>query len=289
MYAPWTSRKVGVEMEVTARDTSGDPFEALAFRDALRALHLPTYRGNPGYFHSDGTTWDVKTDSSCGYEIASPALTLDPDGHHAELREVTTQLAAFGARVSRNCGLHIHVDCSDFDDAALRRLVTLWARYEPTWYSCVPQARRINSYCEPVRASRFTTTSHHWSRFRAALVAPQTARSITLLRGCGVRGGLNLLPYWQHARVEFRLHSGTINYDKVRYWAALCASIVHRAKTTALPPIPHFTDTETSQQVSMPYVGRLLGLLPSNALTDPPHPFGGQLVQYLTGRVAQFA
>jgi hypothetical protein len=43
--------------------------------------------------------------------------------------------------------------------------------------------------------------------------------------------GLNFQSAFTHGTVEFRCHTGTVEAHKIKHWAALCASIVERAKT----------------------------------------------------------
>jgi hypothetical protein len=227
-----TTRTIGIEMENTMR--SG------ALVDFQRALtnEFGTARVNqqmPGYYHSSGRTWDVKTDSSCGGEIASPAIRLDETGHNAELKTVCSLLAAHGAQVTASCGLHVHVDVSDFTRVQQQRLIALWLRYEPFFFSMIPRSRRNNHYCAATRTTDFfSTTSYDFNR-DAMSRALRTNSDAAFRRGIGNWAGhrtsaLNITGLWMSGRVEFRLHSGTINYEKIRRWALWLLAMVERAK-----------------------------------------------------------
>ena len=82
-------------------------------------------------YHSDGRTWDIKTDSSCGYEVATPAISLDESGNNDVLRRVCEELRVLGPLVNNSCGYHLHIACQDYTWDDLRRLLILWTRYEP--------------------------------------------------------------------------------------------------------------------------------------------------------------
>lgn len=238
MYRPWMNRNIGVEMEMNASSTvAGRNVGTTSVSSALRAANVPNVQ-SMGYGHSDGSSWDVKTDSSCGIEVASPKLLLDENGHNAELRLVCDTLQnVVSPRVDRRCGLHIHVECADFTWRDIQKLIALWSRYEPFFFDLLPDSRLANTYCTPVRAARWTTA-------RAAMRFTTEIEPLLLIDNENefVRNmqqqfsnryrSLNLSGFWRHRRIEFRLHSGTIDYAKIRNWSILLLALVNRVKAT---------------------------------------------------------
>ena len=59
----------------------------------------------------------------------------------------------------------------------------------------------------------------------------QLARSIT---GGSRYFKLNVQSYWRHGTVEFRQHSGTVEFGKIRNWLLFCARLVDFSKRERL-------------------------------------------------------
>jgi hypothetical protein len=234
MPAFYTTRTIGIEMETTMRHDALVNFQR-GLTQAFGSSRVN--QQTPNYYHSNGRTWDVKTDSSCGGEIASPAIRLDATGHNSELKTVCELLGASGAAVTAQCGLHVHVDVSDFTRVQQQRLLSLWLRYEPFFFSMIPRSRRNNHYCAATRSTDFfsnTNTAFQYER-------DAMSRALRANSDSGFRRGvqnwsthrtsaLNITGLWMSGRVEFRLHSGTINYEKIRRWALWLLAMVERAK-----------------------------------------------------------
>lgn len=294
MYRPWTLRRCGVEIEI-ARETNDGATSTRSLRSVvevgLRAVpgNQETCRSHEAWARSGNTQWETKTDSSCGFEITTPPFRLNEQGHYPQLREVCRELESYGARVNTSCGLHVHVEFNDADWVGLQRLVWLWVRYEPFFYECIPANRSSNAYCRPLRAGR-----QAWSnRLRGHAEYLVTSRTQSQFEQFGREvarySGLNILPWWQHGRVEFRLHSGTINYDKIRAWAMLMASVVQRAVEPIHTRLPEITRPLqfVDESLSTSYVLKQLGLLPSSALREVP-PESRELAAWVNARRQAF-
>lgn len=299
-YVFQTNRYFGVEMEINrvTRAVGEARARALtqpALRSALTRAGCPLGAGE-GYFHSDGTTWDVKTDSSCGWEVATRKLKLDQDGHCEELRSGCDALAALRPSINDQCGLHVHVDVSDFQWNDLQRLIALWCRYEPFFYSVLPASRRANHYCSPLRMSEWRTepTGTAFSGYLTRMLAATNAAEFRTFSQHPQRtNGLNLTHWWRTGRIEFRLHSGTVQYEKVRHWVGLLLALVARVKsapetTTARRPATTIHQPTPEQGFNPEYVLRVLGLLPT-AWNPEPTPFATSVAGWVQERAALFA
>jgi hypothetical protein len=275
-YLPWmrstgAPREFGVEMELTRSTTSGDPLTGDMIKAGLRNARVPRLnRRAPGYYHSDGTSWDVKADSSCGWEIASPKLTLDENGECQQLDRACVGLASVSPRINHTCGLHVHVDLHDFDWRDMQRLIALWARYEPFFFEITPPSRRGNSYCSPIRASTWASLSRPtgpdrrwWAATQVALAATDRSAFQNSLVSFP-RGAINVAHFIRSGRVEFRLQGGTISYQKIRNWVILLLAVVNRAKTTLAPPVA-LTINQPRPELGFGtrYVFQILGMAPS--------------------------
>lgn len=298
-YRPWVNRKFGVELEMNdvtvdhAALSSGDLRRAV--EGGLVAAGVSPNRLNraaAGYYHSNGLTWDVKTDASCGYngrngwEIASPAMMLDEDGECAELREVCERVRALRPRVDRSCGLHVHVEVRDFDWQDLRNLIILFARYEPFLFELCPPSRRTNTFCPPMRKADWAATdSHYWTRVDSALRETREERFQSAVTAIGRYVSLNLSPFWRSRRIEFRLGAGTVQYEKIVRWTQLLLSMVQRAKNDRMPKI--VLGGWANQPLSANYFCKMVGLTPSQHVPEVPEA-SAKLVEWVRRRQRQF-
>ena len=92
--------------------------------------------------HSDGSVGDGDDE---GWEaVTSPAA-----GDHIAA-QVTALCRAFksaGAEHDETCGVHVHVDASDFGWHDMARLLRLWAKIEPAMFILAGQRRLVPSPC----------------------------------------------------------------------------------------------------------------------------------------------
>jgi len=237
------TRRFGVELEVSDHRSAahgGSAFSTSVVTDSVnRALnafiHAPV-RDAGSYCHSDGTTWDVKRDASCGYEVATPALTLD------ELEQVVAVARGLyddGFRATATCGLHVHVEVRDFNARALRRLVRFWAAKEKVIFAMLKTARASNHYCRSIKpkyvvpAATTPTGAPVGTKLRLHpdCDSPARLRSRALYPNSDNAryDGLNLKHFWAHGRVEFRVHHGTLDARAIREWVNLLLTIVENA------------------------------------------------------------
>jgi hypothetical protein len=185
--------------------------------------------------HRVATHWKITTDGSLGNntrgtETVSPILQGD-DGF-ANLRTVCQTLTSVGARITSRCGLHVHVGVRDQGSNPIffKRLIKLYASYEPIMDAFMAASRRgnANNYAESI--TRFVNPTHP-SRIR--LDAANTLAEV--MAAYGREGGskyrkLNLLPFFSYGTVEFRHHQGSTDPIKVENWVRLCLRMVTACK-----------------------------------------------------------
>lgn len=213
------TRRFGIEFEFVARpslDSVWDEYSKELNRtfDNVRVTD---------YEHSDGTCWHLKPDSSCGFELASPALTWDM---WEEVEDAAGILCRLGAQTTQTCGLHVHHDLSDFSVVQLRRLVVLWATFEDVIFGLVHSQRANNRYCMPLKTSLNYQT---WD----SLIEPLT--DVMRFQGFvqhefGRYRALNCTGWWNHGRVEMRLLEGTLDINLVKFWVFITQRFVEIAR-----------------------------------------------------------
>jgi predicted nucleic acid-binding Zn finger protein len=180
-----------------------------------------------GYSHEMGNElWKIGDDNSVrqnmsseenaqyeSVEITSPKL-FGIEG----LKKVEKVLRIWnelGSRVNIWCGFHVHVDASSFDERDIARLILTWMKIENVIYFLVSPSRRMNLYARMLRDAY----SQVWGRL------------ITGLTEKGDRYyAVNRNAYERFKTIEFRIHQGTTDFEKVKNWVLFCLKFMEKVK-----------------------------------------------------------
>lgn len=178
-----------------------------------------------GYNHTTRHHWKIVTDASCEYELVSPPLC----GQEAfrQLKVACDALAAAGARVDKTCGLHVHHDANDLDVRSFANIFALYIKLEETIDTFLPNSRRAsnNQYC-PSLGLTPEQKQRKLNQLKKARTIREIAEDIYPSRYVKV----NAQSYLRHGTIEFRQHSGTVEYEKIANWVMFTQRIVERAK-----------------------------------------------------------
>jgi hypothetical protein len=208
------SRAFGVEIE----------FTGLSAERATRAIESAGVTcADRSYTHNAHETrsWKIVWDGSLdhGFEAVSPILR--GQAGLAELETVTKALAMEGASVNRQCGLHVHIDARDLTPEQVRSVVVAYGENEDVFDAIMPQSRRGDAgrWCKSLQR---------------ALPALRRATTMTALRSA-LNGDryhkVNLESHPIHGTIEFRHHSGSVNWRKILNWVRLLNALVQNAVT----------------------------------------------------------
>ncbi len=209
-----SSKYVGIEIELIAPIT----------RDKLIDGILEIGLENHISVHDDGSINargmrdpDYENCGSCGGcenndECSDPIPVEDSGsrehGHEIcvlatqdEVPEVVTKLCDYlkkiDAYVNKSCGLHVHLDMRNRNlENAYSNLVAS----QKFLFAMQPKSSQENSYCLPVTGRKYKV---HRTRYHA----------------------INSKAYAEHKTLEMRLHSGTVNAEKIINWVQLLATI----------------------------------------------------------------
>ena len=217
----------GVELECLIPEFQSRETLAVAMRAAGIDCNAEAYN------HTVRTGWKIVTDASLGstgkgIEVVSPPL-VGNDGF-AQLRTVCKVLTEFGAKITKTCGMHVHVDAREDSVEFFKNLLRLYASGESVIDTFMAPSRRgyVNNYCQPVQI------------YPERMVAARTIDEV--VSASGQQAGrvyyrhatryrkLNLQPYWQHGTVEFRQHQGTVDSVKAENWVRFCLRMVLAAR-----------------------------------------------------------
>lgn len=176
-----------------------------------------------GYNHTTRNHWKVVSDGSVRgdrpFELVSPVLHGEEG--LAQVQIVCGVLNRLGATVNKTCGLHVHFGVGELEHETKfwRNLLNNYADLEPSIDAVMPPSRRgaNNSFCRPVARPGL----------RERLARCRDLRAIERETSHGSRyHKVNISSFWRHRTVEFRQHSGTIDFDKISNWVRLLSRLV---------------------------------------------------------------
>ena len=208
--------RTGLEFEMFHQHNNTDRVYDLIAASELRA---------------SGMGHDGSIPSPAGLEIKTPPAygALVP----LWITAVCDTARGYGMAVSRECGLHVHVQAPLLDRARfLQRLLIITKAIEPVIYAMLPGSRWNNGYSTALRLSR------------QDLVAARSGQTVMRTWGSSKNGGgsrykgVNLEALAKYGTVEFRYHSATLNAEKVINWVRICHALMTAAQTLAPRHIP---------------------------------------------------
>ena len=132
-----------------------------------------------------------------------------------------------GARVNASCGHHVHVSLPEVATRpiVIRNLFNVVAKFEQTIYGFLAPSRKGNTYCSVIGGAnvKLLQRCKRLECFQQALA------------GAGL-GGRYCGANWSHlwgdgARVEFRMHHGTLDPVKARHWVRTLLQMTQHAVT----------------------------------------------------------
>ena len=126
--------------------------------------------------------FNVTTDGSLrnnGYEYITNAITI-PDAVNAFAKLHTTLQADPTQKFSPRTSIHVHVNCSAYDEEAVRRIIWLYALFEEAFFLMVDPERRDNIHCVPLTETHLPAMYRdtmprlvdRWSKYTALNIKP---------------------------------------------------------------------------------------------------------------------
>lgn len=182
----------------------------------------------------DKTPFGVKYDGSLsgGKEFVSPVLQGD------EGLDAIANLCAYAREhdwtVDSSCGYHLHIDCSDLNDEQKVAVAVGYAATEKLWARFVSKRRATNNYCGPLpyRAITIKNLSFH------GILDMTHTRYLWI----------NWQSYDRHKTLEIRLHSGTVNYDKIANWVIIHTRFVDALAKMVADDVYHLFANKTVEE-----------------------------------------
>ena len=221
--------KFGIELEVTTTR------RRLTIVKRLEEAGIAV-EGGIEFGHQVVAKWKVVTDSSIegrGFEIVSPPLkgmeALD------EVETVCKVLNDLGATVNKSCGFHVHHEAKDLSKKQIENVYKIYDKYEVNVIDkLLPMSRRIGGngrkWCKPVgeilplilECENIAEMMEHRQIGGGRMSNGHYAH-------CRYRS-VNFRSYVAYGTLEFRHHSGTIEFDKIKNWVLLTHKILDAGK-----------------------------------------------------------
>jgi len=201
------NRKFGIEIEMFG-------VEKRKLLNAIRAEGIEIHDEN--YNHATRPHWKLVSDSSIqgslGIEIVSPPLQ-GLEGL-AQVEKVCSALSRVGAKVNKSCGFHVHIDASTFTLDNWKNIYKNYILLEDVIDSFMPISRRAsnNYYCKSLKNGAVRTLVSNIDNCNSvAEVDRLITRSDRYYK-------INYQAFLRHGTIEFRQHSGTVEYHKISNW-----------------------------------------------------------------------
>lgn len=213
------NRTFGIELETYGADTSKLIRECRNFGILIN---------EEGYNHNTRNHWKIVTDSSIsgmgGREIVSPVLS-GIDGLN-QVKKVCIALKRAGAKVNKSCGFHLHLGAQDLTLDNFKNLFKSHIKLENEFDSILPESRRgnANRYCKSLTSIPRFESKIDSSNSISEIQSVFTSRYVKL----------NFKSYQRYGTVEFRQHSGTITFSKIKNWILICGRMVEYCKQNGL-------------------------------------------------------
>jgi hypothetical protein len=172
---------------------------------------------------SPNNKWVVINDGSlrnCGFEYLSNPQKIEPLLKDFEWLHKNIKVNEKGDPFSSRTSIHVHVNISSMDAAAVRNLVLLYALYEECFFMLAKPERRDNIHCVPLSETHLSRYYKHdivnffknWSKYTA----------------------LNLKRMQDLGTVEFRHLHGTRDVNELSQWLYTLKNLYTLAKSVTI-------------------------------------------------------
>lgn len=226
-------------------------------------VELETTRGYlPGYLDKD-LNYEAVHDGSLreadnevwGAEYVTGVLVGDTG--LLQLKRLCNELTK-RCKIDKKCGMHIHLGNFDLSKQSIVLLYKLLLMVENEMFLMLPPSRRKNQFCRELKRIELKFTENDLTTNEYNLLIEKYYSSILkfisgteglshsvnrkeehpLGHKCGYNHGsarycwINLVPALFNTRgngvytIEFRSHSGTTSYEKIKYWLLICMAIL---------------------------------------------------------------
>lgn len=231
-------------------------------------------------------SWDelnlasVYDGSTSGPEYVTGVLKGDYGFNH--LKDICEAIAE-DHEINKRCGIHVHIG-GQFNRLFTIMLLRLGHQLQDEIYRMMPPSRLGNSFCKYIPDYVMDINLTNWRKHLGKYIH---GGDNTLDKNCNKKSNLGNYPSTRYRwincvnfssnsgkpTVEFRNHSASMSYYKIRNWTLMCMAIVRFAQNNQ-KRIWYNLEDITLHEVMMTSLGNNIGL---------------QIMSYYQKRVALFA
>ena len=273
------ARVVGIEAECIFEDMETDE------------------EGSPIALHDKPSGWRDTYDGSIegnGRELISKPA--NGDILHSRIMDLEKWARVYGVDVNRSCGLHLHFDATDTDWRDLRAIGLVAYKFEQILYKMMPDSRSGSRWCRKMDIG-----------FRNLVECDSEEKLVHLwYRDSGMSRekyndsryhGLNLHARFYLGSIEFRYHSGTLNYAKISNWIMICNSIIETGiRLSRDKDWEHRKFYETLNEIPLEADAYQISVLENKSpnhtmkeITDRMIMFDTETLHYMLSRIKKFS
>ena len=223
---PFT-RQFGFELEFNNR-CRGAVTQARLKR-AIETVRGETATINGYSRQNNNRDWVVKTDASCGWEVASRVMSSSEDLKKAA--QAVQAMYRAGAQVNRSCGLHVHVEVVDFTKSQVATMIQWWVKFERFVSDVLDPSRKNNMYCRRVGKNFSGNRSYGTDE---TLRSNNGRNALNTARICW--SSSSSARHRVDKRVEFRIAHGTNDFVDLKNWVRFLLTFVEFSKEAYKPP-----------------------------------------------------
>lgn len=168
-----------------------------------------------------------------GFEInTSPAAG---DVFNKQINEICKVLNEAKAKITPECGLHVHLDARDFNFNDISRLVRVYSVIEPALFLMVPASRRNSRFClkcgDKYNGIILANGKLTHKDLKEKIVSntyndADTYGRINYKYDQARYNALNIHSWFYRGTIEYRLFNGTTNPDDIINWGVMWAKIL---------------------------------------------------------------
>lgn len=218
--------KIGIEIECWSPKASA--LLTTAIRSKYRGANITD--GRNWDWEKDG--WSIVGDGSLydgptgfvGVEVVSPVLDTSKATDLTALRRICAALQDIGCMVDEHCGLHVHVDTQDMSAADIKRIFGRYSQYEEQIDRFMPTNRRGQLYY-----------AKSGKPMVGQVFAVDTKAALARVLGGERYWRVNLDALQRHGTIEFRQHSGTINFETIMRWVSFLTQFITASSAVHAP------------------------------------------------------
>ena len=133
----------------------------------------------------------------------------------------------YSAYVNSSCGFHVHFNSLDLSAREVSHIAIVYQKYQKVFKSMMPNSRQSSNWCRdslmiPSQLRRVESEYDLIELYYSEMGSTPSTNKYNDARYCG----MNIHSRYYHGTIEFRLHSGTINKEKITNWISILNCII---------------------------------------------------------------